>query len=217
MKTVLLVLAALVGIVVLFFVWRVVATVRASNRRTLKILEEINPVLDALRQDLEPAAEDVLRFAESPRTRNVLYDSLHAQNREDLFPKQFLNHDSFAESDMVFWLCHPNELGRAPDEIELMAKVSKDAGEPTGWVEYFVYRYRTKSPHWASEDGWLAGVSGPIQPDLPPSTLRPGTFSRFEPFDSQSAEEHAEHSHQILTQRGGYQALVGETEETGDD
>ncbi|MCP4899481.1 MAG: hypothetical protein GY906_21150 [bacterium] len=211
MKTALLILSFIVGLVVLFLVWRVIATFRATSRRTREVLAEINSVVQALKEHRDPDTADLKRFADHPRTRNVLYTVLAGEDRSDLFPAEFLNVDAFAESDMVFWLCHGNELGTAPDAIELMDKIRKTTEIDSREVVYYVFRYRTFAPHWASEDGWLAGVSGPFLHEEPCATVRPGTFSRFESYDSKTPEEHAEHSHESMMRHGGYSKILEET------
>jgi len=95
----------------------------------------------------------------------------------------------------VLWLCHPNELAAAPDEIELMARVPVP-GDTSSDLRYFVFRYRTKPPHWAADKGWLAGVAGPYPSAGPVTSSASGTFSRFEAWESRTAEEHVRVTHE---------------------
>jgi hypothetical protein len=55
-------------------------------------------------------------------------------------------------------MMHPNELSDAPEQIELVATVSRalDGGER----DFFVFRYRMPEGHWAAGK-WILGVAGP--------------------------------------------------------
>jgi hypothetical protein len=105
-----------------------------------------------------------------------------------------------AEADLVVWLNHPNELGSVPDEMELMASLPVPAAGSEG-QRYFLFRYRMRPPHWAAENGWLAGVAGPYAINGPVLSGASGTFSRFEPYDSKSPEEHVRATHQLMVER----------------
>jgi hypothetical protein len=118
----------------------------------------------------------------------VLHDVLTESGKVSLFPKEFLTWETMAEADLVKWLCHPNELGAPPDEMELMAKLPAP-GQPG--LHCFVFRYRMQPPHWRASDGWTAGVAGPFDLAQTPVPHGRGTFSRFEAFDARTPEEHA--------------------------
>jgi hypothetical protein len=209
-KTLLIIVGVIVGLVVLFIVWRLVATVKASQRRTEKIEEKIASVTNALEEGREPSVQEVNGFAANPETRNTLYEALSIHDRLDLFPNEYRAREAMAEADLVFWLCHPNELGSAPDEIEMMSTVTRDSGTRLGRVDFVVFRYRVHAPHWAAEDGWMAGVAGPYVSGEEPTPVRPGTFSTFDPYDSKSPQEHAEFCHQMMVKKGMYEMLLEE-------
>jgi hypothetical protein len=77
------------------------------------------------------------------------------------------------------------ELGREPEALELMEKLELDVGDATHWPLY-VWRFI------GDEGTWEAATSGPYQPDGPIGPVSGSyTFSRFEPWNSRSAEEHA--------------------------
>jgi hypothetical protein len=128
----------------------------------------------------------------------VLFEVLRDAEKSDLFPKAFRTWPAMAEADLVAWLCHPNELQAAPDEVELMATVPAP-GAPT--THYFLFRYKTHAPHWAAKDGWMAGVAGPYDLSKAPEPYAPGTFSRFEAFDSRTPEEHVAVHHRLVIER----------------
>jgi hypothetical protein len=73
---------------------------------------------------------------------------------KEIFPEEFRTQGAFVESEMVDWLAYRTELGRAPDEIELMKVITVDSGTSDGRLDYFAFRFRTHEPYWAAEDGW---------------------------------------------------------------
>lgn len=193
MKVALVVLAIVVvlllGALGVFVAWRLWATHAGARDVYLRLTERIAPVETRLSAGQEPAAADLQRFAGDRETRQVLYDALKGHDRLALFPKAFGTPELLAEGALVLWLCHPNELAAPPDEIERMAEVPAPASQGRG-ARYFVFRFRTKPPHWAAKDGWMAGIAGPYDGTGPLPVELSGTFSRFEAFDSRTPEEH---------------------------
>lgn len=210
LQTVLLLVGGVLGLLVLFVIWRVAATVLASHRRTEEILAEIRTVTDALLEGREPSTEEIRRFAASARTRNSLLEALRAHDREALFPGEYTTGEAIAESDLVFWLCHPNELQAAPDEIELVGRFSRQLEPSRRSGEYHLFRYRVKPPHWAADDGWMAGVAGPYLQGETQTLAASGTFSDFARFDSRPPAGHVDAVHQIMVEKGVYADLDDE-------
>lgn len=139
--------------------------------------------------DVDPAA--VAEVAASPEARRWLFDGLQKLERFHLYPAAYRNQAALAESDLVHWLIHPAELGRAPDEIELMQVVPFASGTDAGWLDYYLFRFRTDAPHWASRHGWVAGVSGPfLRKDAPSVQALGDTCSSFTPWRSKSPADH---------------------------
>jgi hypothetical protein len=174
----------------LIYIGLIVRMVRKGTRRDRKVLALLQPVLDAVNGDREPEPDYIARFAADPLTRGRLYDILEETGRTDLFPERYYSAPAFAEADLAYWLAHPNELGQAPAEIELMGTVSRARASKVG--DYYVFRFRTRPPHWAASDGWLAGIAGPYAAGEPLDTSVSGTFSRLEPFDGRSLEGHVD-------------------------
>jgi hypothetical protein len=132
------------------------------------------------------------RLAARPEKRSWLYGELGRSRRRELFPPAWATQTALAEGVMVRWLVHPNELGRPPDEIELV-KVFVDDGPPDGVLEWYLFRFRTHPPHWASEKGWMTGLAGPFKRAGGPTTADYGcTWSDFTPWDSMTPEQHLE-------------------------
>ncbi len=140
--------------------------------------------------------EDVASYAEM---RNWLYIALKQLASSSLFPEKFRTQKSFAEADLVNWLVYPTELNRAPDEIELMKVVTVDTGLPDGVYDYYLFRFRTKEPHWSAKDGWLAGVSGPfLRKDQPTTESLGDTFSTFAKWDAKTPDDHVGDTRELM-------------------
>lgn len=112
------------------------------------------PVIDALARDLQYA--------------NLAYGTLVEHGKQALFPAECATPEYRAKSDLVHWLMYPTELGKAPDEIEYIGKITylfkKDV--------YYVFRYRSGSDALDDEvkNQWLIGWS----------SENGGTFSNFD-------------------------------------
>jgi hypothetical protein len=161
---------------------------RASARRDAAVLALLEPITRCLSSSVAPAEADIAALARNPLTRNRLHDALAAAGRADLFPGEHLTTEAVAESDLAYWLAHANELGQAPDEMELAGRFDRPLREG-GRGEYLVFRFRVSAPHWAADKGWLAGIAGPY-PAGAPTTAAARTFSQLEPFDARTPEGH---------------------------
>ncbi len=155
--------------------------------------------ISLLRQGVNVDPEAIRAVAADAAMRNWAYDSLRKFDRIFAFPTEYSSQEAFAEADMVNWLTFGTELGRAPDEIELMKMVSVDTETEDGILDYFLFRFRTFEPHWAAKDGWMAGISGPfLRKESPTTRSRGDTFSAFEKWESKSPEEHLGKVQEIL-------------------
>jgi hypothetical protein len=197
MRVALIAIGIVVTLVIVFIAWRLWATYSGGRKAYVGLATRIEPVERKLVAGADPEPGDLERFARDRETRRVLYDALEHHHQLRLFPAQYLTPEAMAEADLVLWLAHPNELAALPDEIELMAAVPAPGKDFEG-QRYFVFRYRTRPPHWAAKDGWLAGVSGPYSVDGPVSPGASGTFSRFEAYDSKAPEEHVRVMHELV-------------------
>ena len=96
------------------------------------------------------------------------YSLLERHSMTDCFPAELRDPAYLAKSDLVHWLTYPTELGREPDEIELLG-VTKKKGET-----FHVFRYKSDSDNLGDDlkGVWLIGWSGNDG----------GTFSNFDKY-----------------------------------
>ena len=70
----------------------------------------------------KPGYDHLARFCldvnRSEKARNYLAEL----GREDAIPAEALDPDFRAKAEFSQWLAHPNELGRAPDDLEIIEK-----------------------------------------------------------------------------------------------
>lgn len=177
--------------------------VEAELRRAL--LEFTDPrlrmgtLLSLLRHDAAVDPRQVADVAANAECRKWLFDGLHRLERAHLFPAELRNQSALAESDLVNWLSYPSELGRPPDEIELVQAVPFHTETDAGWADYYLFRFRTEAPHWSARDGWLVGVSGPfLRNDQPTIQALGDTFSAFTRWDRKSIGEHVDDVRELI-------------------
>lgn len=191
------------GIVALIgglFIFGLFNAIRASIARDQQLDEMIEPAILAIEKDPASAKDVILQFAKLPATRNHLFSKLKELGKTEAFPDIYRSIEKIAESDMVKWLMHPNELKEAPTDIELIRDVAVNQDDKKG--KMFLFKFRIDAPHWASDNGWMAGIAGPYwDGEELPDTAR-DTFSEFKQFDTMTAEEHINHIRQALDKRG---------------
>ncbi len=188
MMTLLWIVLGLVVLVIMVLALLYLNLLRASARQNRVLDDLVEPVFQAISEKSPEAPTLIERCAANPVTRNYLYEKLHETGQGDLFPWQYHTPEKVAESDMVTWLMHPNELAAAPDATELMHTLPVP-----GQGNYYLFRFRTESPHWAADRNWMAGMSGPYSETDGQALLRSNTFSELKPFDELTPEQHLEH------------------------
>jgi hypothetical protein len=195
------ILLGVVGAALALFLLLWLNTVRATLKLDRQLDKEIAPAIRAARRGGPDAAAVLAEFAERLDTRNHLYAKLEKMGRADLFPAEYRSLDKIAASDLARWLLHPNELGAAPAETELVRELPVVEGPKIGSL--FLFRFRTDPSHWAADRGWMAGVAGPYW-DGEAAVSAGGTFSELSPFDEMSEEQHVE----FLREQVGRKGLV---------
>ena len=124
--------------------------------------------------------KDVEEIANYPEMRGALVEKLQGTQRFSLIPATLTSQLALAESNLVDWLTFPTELNSVPDEIKFLKK-TKAEGQPD--QDMYFFRFRIDQPHWAAEDGWMIGWSGPFPRKGPPQLSASGTFSELEKWD----------------------------------
>jgi len=183
----------------------------AINLRDNK--QKLYAAISLLEHGENPSSETLKILGADPETRQALFQQLGDHKREDLFPKEFYTQKALAESDMINWLTYPTELGKPPDDLELMKilTVRKSAGDGSededvasdalgsdvsdtleahdSLQEYYIYRFREKHSH---EGRWMACIAGPYPKAAAAPDVEGGdyTFSQFDLWESKTPEEH---------------------------
>jgi len=210
-RTVLGCLAALIAAIGLLgsFYWRYLG--RGIALHDARIAAKLAPVHAAMNGGTKPDAALVARLAADPDVRNTLYNELREKGMQDIFPAEFRTFEAHAESELVYWLCHPNELQQPPDQIELMKVVTMPSGTSLGDVDYYLFRFSVNPPHWAADEGWMAGVAGPYIKGHPLDEQGTGaTFSEFEAYEALTPERHVQYYHERAAARGLYEELAAQ-------
>ena len=161
MKIVFIIIGLIVLAIVVFAVYRLVTVKRQNNKLNAERFDRVKELYDKLESGQEITGNDVLPFAKNILTRQTAFQLLADHNKTNLFPKEFNNLISGAESNLANWLEFPTELDACPDEIEHIKRVTFDFDGQNNFVHYEVFKCRVSEQHWAAKDGWFLGVVGP--------------------------------------------------------
>ena len=114
--------------------------------------------------------EIIVALAHNLEYANLTYDLLKKHDKQDLLPKECSTPEYLAKSDMVHWLMYPTELGKEPDEIEYIGKITYLFKKEV----YYVFKYRSNSDTLDDnlKNKWLIGWSSEDG----------GTFSNFDEY-----------------------------------
>jgi hypothetical protein len=188
MKIFLSVLFTIVVVIVLLYLYLLWKGNQATKKREQIVSENLKPIISAIENN---TTIDNQVFKD-PSIRISAYLTLKSYDKLHLFPKEYNNFISGAESSLAFWLLHPNELDAVPDEVEFVQKISinEKVDGQNKIADYYIFKFKVNAPHWAAEDGWMAGISGPYTDESSPYDYVSGTFSQLEKFDSKTPEEH---------------------------
>ncbi len=181
------ILIIILGIIILFIWWLYIGVQRGAVKRDEKIYKEIAFIEEKIDNNEVVNAEEIEKIAEKAYIRPLLYIILKNYEKLDLFPSKYLEHKFQAESELSYWLAHPNELQTPPDKIELCKVVKKNIDNKI--MDFYVFRFCSNPPHWAAQDGWLLGVAGPYSCDTIPYSGAPATFSRLDKESEVNPEE----------------------------
>ena len=163
------------AIFVVFICWRYTSVARGARQRDARLFPLIDPLGEKLTAGEEPTAQEIESLAKNSAARLLLYEVLKHFERLELFPEEYRSEVAQAESALVYWMMHPNELQDAPEEIEFAETVVRDIDGQA--CRFHVFRYKMPNGHWAGDE-WLLGLSGPFVDNDPPYSGIAGAFSR---------------------------------------
>ncbi|HVJ79546.1 MAG TPA: hypothetical protein VNC50_00640 [Planctomycetia bacterium] len=166
----------LIGVFVVFTLWRYASVARGMRRRDAAILEKLGPVAVKLDAKAHVSEAEVAALTAVPQNRPLLLQILDHYDRLDLYPKGLLSHAAQGEGLLAYWMLHPNEFGEAPAAIELVEEVARVVNEKP--AKFFVYRFRLPAGHWAEGEGWLLGFAGPFFAEDEPYSPDASGFAR---------------------------------------
>jgi uncharacterized protein YxeA len=196
MKDVLIAILGLTFIIVL----SLFLTNYFAKRKFRRFIKKKYAAIQGLTQKLEDEQlilrHEIMALINQPGLRQAVFQILSSYQRTDLFPPEYNTIEKGAESYMVTWLEFPTELGRAPDEIKLLAKISIEDDVLT----YCVFKYRAEEPRWAAKMNWMMGVAGPYSSESLPYDVPKRIFSRFNKLGSISPEEEVKWVHENVNQ-----------------
>ncbi len=202
MKIVFIIIGLIVLAIAVFAIYRLVTVKRQNNKLNAERFDRVKELFDKLESGQEITENDVLPFAKNILTRQTAFQLLADHDKTNLFPKEFNNLISGAESNLANWLEFPTELDACPDEIEHIKRVTIDFDGQNNYVHYEVFKCRVNELHWAAKDGWFLGVVGPYFDDSKPYDFPHATFSRISStLDKVSPEEEAKWVHDNIANR----------------
>ena len=172
-----------IALVALWFIWRLTSVGRGAKKRDEEILKLIDPIGNKIDAGEEVTIDDVREIARIPQVRHFLFHALKGMEKESLIPKDYDSEELQAEAALAYWMMHPNELQTAPEKIEHFKTIEKSLKDSKG--RFYFFKYLMPEGHWARNDGWLLGFSGPFYGDEKPYDELPSAFSRA----SDKAEE----------------------------
>jgi hypothetical protein len=196
MKTILLGILVLTILTVIIVFVNDYLLKRKFRRFIEKKYQEVYPLKEKLDANVVIIDNDILNLIIQPGYRQAVYQLLSNYKREDMFPKEYFTQEKAAESFLVTWLEYPTELGKAPDEIELLTKVLLDEN-----LAYYVFKFRSNKPQWAARFHWMTGVVGPYAEGSMPYAIPKRVFSRFNTVDAISPEREVRWVHENINQR----------------
>lgn len=166
---------AVLVVIAAFVLWRYTSVSRGASARDETLLKRLDPVGERLGENEPVSQEEIAQLAKAPELRPLIHQMLSHYERLELFPPAYLSREAEAESVLVYWLMHPNELQAAPASVELVEKVEHAYGSRS--ADFYVFKYMMPEGHWAGT-GWLLGLAGPFFPDEKPYESVAGGFSR---------------------------------------
>jgi len=187
----LIIVGSIVGLFILFVVYRYIIVHYQNRKINEKRLARVRPLYEKLNSGQATGPQDILPFAENILTRQMTFELLSGLDKKELFPEEYHTLIKAAESKLANWLEFPTELNACPDEMEHIKRISFDFDGQGNYSHFEVFKYRINEPHWAARYGWILGVVGPYFDDSQPYDPAGATFSRIAEESKTSPEEEA--------------------------
>src|SRR5688572_18950225 len=138
-----------------FAIWVLTSVSRGARRRDRRILDVLEPLGRKLQRKEPVDVAEIRALAEMPHVRGMLHALLEHYAMRSAFPEGFNSRQHHAESMLVYWMMHPNELQDPPARLEPVESVPRRIGGRD--AEFLVFRYQMAPGHWAGTD-WLLGL-----------------------------------------------------------
>lgn len=119
----------------------------------------LEPIIVQLEADADPDPSILLQLAENVATRQNLFHILKSYHKLNLFPDDYNNISSGAESNLVNWIAVEENLLQPPTQISLVEQIKLK--EKNNTLTYYVFKFKIDPPHFSADKGWLLGVVGP--------------------------------------------------------
>lgn len=121
--------------------------------------------------NLEIESGKIEELLKSKKELERVVNLFEKNNMLDKLPLNNITQEEIAKSNMIKWLEYPTELGKIPDEIELIGKFE--------FNNHMYYAYKFKSNDFIVKD-FMLGIAGGYEKDKITSITTGCTFSKFE-------------------------------------
>jgi hypothetical protein len=187
-----------------YILWTLYRDRKKNKNRDLGYLQNIVPILQAISKGKTPDEKEILEICKDDSQRYFFTRVLESFDRLDLVPSEYENQVSGAMSSLSYLLSDTKNLGTTPDLIELQDTINFPSPDAEKDVTYYVFRFKMNPPHWSASSGWRIGVAGPYTINTPYHVMAFGTFSRFDPINDMTSEEHARWVHENKVIKKGF-------------
>ncbi|MDR0978384.1 MAG: hypothetical protein LBL91_00280 [Lachnospiraceae bacterium] len=144
----------------------IMSFIKSNSVRLWAAISLIKNNIDLKESVLEDIAADITLVSDLLRL-------LEKNNCINKFPEKFKNQEIIAKSILIKWLMYPTELGKVPNEIELIETIEKE-----GYL-YYIYKFSTDIEVYKDKN-WMLGISGGFKKEDFTAQNTGITFSKFE-------------------------------------